>query len=357
MFIFDLIFAGYASGLGQMGMIYIYSIGLQPYFYVLVTSPLIIGSFLYKEKLKYVFQTIPLILFILCLDFLKYKLYGNVHPFDPLNKLYEYTSCDQYYDNYSDYLNLSAYCKNKIKKIKMANLDKFPNLLFSFPNLEELDFSDSKIQTIDCNSIKNLNLLQELDLSSNQITEIPECINSLPNLRILNLSANKLKTIDSSLLKNHTIRELYLRHNNLRIKNKENPNLENLTHIHLSDNYIDEIPISWKSLKALETILINNNKYPGVPKNLELVESLENIYLMNSKIQIFPERLLKLKKLSRLDLDGNSITFLPSSVCKKYTYPNGKPYILLGSNPIKKNSLIKIKTCNQAFNISSDFID
>ncbi len=252
---------------------------------------------------------------------------------------------------YQDYLNLPPKSKDQIIRLNLENLEEFPDLLYEFKNLKELNISKSAIKTINCNSLKDLKFLESLSLYETLISEIPACINNLPKLKKLMLDQNKIKSIDKAIVQNATISELSLNGNDLRIENKLNPNLKNLTHIYLSRNYIEEIPESWKSLSKLNYIEINSNKINKVPKNLDVLISLEYIYLEKNNIDSFPESLLKNNNLSRLDLSDNNIKYLPEVLCKEISYKNGNPIIYLANNPLNEENLRKIHACNKSYSI------
>eukprot|EP01084_Bolivina_argentea_P240349 403817_1 len=71
------------------------------------------------------------------------------------------------------------------------------NGIQTLSNLIELDLSGNKISKIEC--IKQLHVLQKLDLSFNSITAIPGSISYLARLIQLNISRNKLQTIGDVL--------------------------------------------------------------------------------------------------------------------------------------------------------------
>ncbi|CAH0398045.1 unnamed protein product [Chilo suppressalis] len=77
-----------------------------------------------------------------------------------------------------------------------------------------LDLSNKNIHTLE----ENMNLppnLVDLNISHNQLTEVPKCLQNLEHLKNLEMSYNALQYFDDSPKFCHTIEKLNLSHNNL----------------------------------------------------------------------------------------------------------------------------------------------
>ena len=101
----------------------------------------------------------------------------------------------------------------------LKNKLKYNGTVKELLNSKQLDLSCNQLTEIP-KEIGNLYKLQELNLSSNKLTEIPKEIGNLQNLQELNLSFNKLKEIPKEIGNLHELQRLYLSYNQL----KEIPN-------------------------------------------------------------------------------------------------------------------------------------
>ena len=110
-------------------------------------------------------------------------------------------------------------------------------------------------------STKDLLKLETLDLSSKNLTEIPEEIAFLENLKVLILDDNKLTKLPSTICK----------------------------------------------LTNLYGLSVNNNQLTRLPHCIDKLQNLQSLRLSNNKLTSTPKVLTLLKNLLVLDLDGNKI--------------------------------------------------
>lgn len=91
------------------------------------------------------------------------------------------------------------------------NAGEFPAELAQLPKLTFLSIRDRLAAVPPV--IGRMTALEELDLSSNQLDELPDEMASLPHLRILDLSCNRFASIPAWLAELPALRRLDLRHN------------------------------------------------------------------------------------------------------------------------------------------------
>ena len=82
-----------------------------------------------------------------------------------------------------------------------------------------------------------------LDLTDNQITDIPQSISSLINLRELYLHNNEITYIPESISSLTNLWELRLSHNKISHIPESISSLTNLLYLCLSDNHIDDLSV------------------------------------------------------------------------------------------------------------------
>ncbi|MCI5055495.1 MAG: hypothetical protein MRY83_05255 [Flavobacteriales bacterium] len=138
--------------------------------------------------------------------------------------------------------NLQIFIDNRKFTLKDAALTKFPDELFEYDDLEEIDLTNNKIKTI------------------------PAKIQRFKNLKVLRMTGNNLKTINPGILKLNNLEELYLNHN-------------------LFEEY-PELIHQISSLKKLDiTAMTNINMYKGleIPKSIQDLKNLHGIGIANYK--------------------------------------------------------------------------
>jgi Leucine-rich repeat (LRR) protein len=105
---------------------------------------------------------------------------------------------------------------------KSSNIIDLVKLVSSNNNLRKLSIKSTSLKTFPSELIPMLSELEVLDLSSNNIENIPYNIENLSKLKELNLSDNKLTNIPDSILKLKKLKYLNLYNNNLSSYTKMN---------------------------------------------------------------------------------------------------------------------------------------
>lgn len=133
--------------------------------------------------------------------------------------------------------------------------------------LTVLILSHNKLTSFPKESFSHLSYLEELDLSDNQLTTLPDmCKADLPNLKTLLLSRNKLtsETVNQFPVL-PLLKELYLDNNQItEFPDVSAKPLEHLRYIDLSDNLITNIDYAkiLASTRRLETTVLNMENNP-----------------------------------------------------------------------------------------------
>lgn len=130
----------------------------------------------------------------------------------------------------------------------------------------------------------DLSQLEELNLSHNQITSLPDAIGRLSNLKLLELSGNKLVNFPETL----------------------------------------------KELIKLEWVNLSDNHLTSLPNVITKVPNLDFLDLSNNRLSTLPEAIVEMKNLRVWTLNHNQFTRLPSTVSN---VPNVKQFSIRG-NPL-----------------------
>jgi len=212
----------------------------------------------------------------------------------------------------------------RLNNNELTVVTQFPKML-----IKRLILHRNKISKIDDSAFSNLILLEELDLSSNELTSknllptvfrghySPTEYQPLENLKILRLSNNELHTLDQDLFEHLPNLEV------LSIDSNPLTTIDHLAAIALSDiphlKFLDlsnteltEIPLTlFHTPRELRTLNLTGNLLTKVPEALTLAVNLETLFLDENDIKYigkdsgFPE-------LSKLEFLSISFTTLKS---------------------------------------------
>ena len=146
----------------------------------------------------------------------------------------------------------------------------------------------------------------ELNLSSNNLTSLPESIGNLTNLKGLDLGWNKLTSL-KGIEKLTNLERLDLGRNELTsLKGIEK--LTNLERLDLGDNELEILPDWIGNLKNLRGLNLSSNNLTSLPESIGNLTNLKGLDLMYNELTDLPESIGNLTKLEGLDLDTSQIS-------------------------------------------------
>ncbi len=178
-----------------------------------------------------------------------------------------------------------------LKSLSICNSDieNFPTTL-KLPSLQHLKLKDANKLNYDLffKSLVNLDSLQSLELSSLQLTELPESLFKLNELTHLSIANNAIKRLPTSITNTKQLRFFKLQMN---ANTNYNACFESLSKC---DN-LDTLDISYSEMKIL----------PAAIQKLKQIEvlNLEGLKLENELDVIYP-----LQQLKKINLQGNTLT-------------------------------------------------
>ncbi|EAY05012.1 protein phosphatase 2C, putative [Trichomonas vaginalis G3] len=182
--------------------------------------------------------------------------------------------------------------------ISMNDLQELPNFEEYCPALEILDVSNNYIKTFPKLPIS----ITELYIYDNLIEEIPEEISNLECLSKLDAHENKIKKIPKLP---HSLTSLELYENE--IEEIEDDELPNLFLANLVRNKIKVFP---KMLKNVPKCYIFNNEISEIP-NENLGDKLSFINFAKNSLTDIPRSLLNYKNMSQVHFQSNKIKKFP----------------------------------------------
>lgn len=146
--------------------------------------------------------------------------------------------------------------------------------------------------------------LEELDLSNNQLSDLPDDLYRLKKLKILFFSNNLFTHLPSCIAKCEQLEMIGFKSN--QISEVSEDSLPLITRwLILTDNQIQKIPDSIGRLTRLQKLALAGNQLTSLPASMSNCTNLELIRLSANKLEQFPNVLLDLPKLAWLAFSGN----------------------------------------------------
>jgi small GTP-binding protein len=224
------------------------------------------------------------------------------------------------------------------------DLTELPPSIGKLKNLKKLILGkwDSKRQRWFGNKLTSLPLeigeltnLQSLNLSNNSLSEIPVSITRLTNLQSLNLSNNSLSEIPDSITRLTNLQSLDLSNNSLSEIPDSITRLTNLQSLHLGNNSLSEIPDSITRLTNLQSLNLDWNHLSEISDSITRLTNLQSLDLYFNSLSEIPDSISRLTNLQSLDLSYNSLSTIPVSI----TRLTNLSYLDLDENPIAEPPL------------------
>jgi Leucine-rich repeat (LRR) protein len=153
-----------------------------------------------------------------------------------------------------------------------------------------------------------------LNLSNNNITQLPVEIGQLTQLTELNLCNNNLTQLPVEIGHLTQLTRLYLQNNNITHLPVEIGQLTQLTTLLLCNNKLTHLPVEIGQLTQLTTLYLYNNKLTNLPAEIGQLTQLTTLYLSYNKLTYLPVEIGQLTQLTRLFLQNNNITHLPVEI-------------------------------------------
>ena len=146
--------------------------------------------------------------------------------------------------------------------------------------------------------------LEILDLSNNQLTDLPGELETLVNMRILFLSNNHFEHIPAVLARCPKLEMISFKSNRLAAVDDDVLPI-NTRWLILTDNGIKKLPDSMGKLHRLQKLALAGNNLQTLPASMAACKNLELIRLSANKLTSMPDWLFQLPKLAWLAFSGN----------------------------------------------------
>jgi len=181
-------------------------------------------------------------------------------------------------------------------------------------DIKILNLSFSILTHLPIEEICQITQLTTLNLSNNNITQLPVEIGQLTQLTELNLCNNNLTQLPVEIGHLTQLTRLYLQYNNITHLPVEIGQLTQLTTLLLCNNKLTHLPVEIGQLTQLTTLHLYNNKLTNLPAEIGQLTQLTTLHLSLNKLTHLPVEIGQLTQLTELILYGNNITQLPVEI-------------------------------------------
>ena len=149
--------------------------------------------------------------------------------------------------------------------------------------------------------------LEILDLSGNQLSQLPHNFNDLKKLKIAFFSDNNFIHFPEVLAKCERLTMIGFKSNKIEFIS-EHAFPINLQWLILTNNCINQLPKSIGNCLKLQKVALAGNKLRSLPHEMSQCKNIELLRISANQISEFPEWLFELPRLSWLAFSGNPCT-------------------------------------------------
>ncbi|AFZ13646.1 small GTP-binding protein [Crinalium epipsammum PCC 9333] len=204
---------------------------------------------------------------------------------------------------------------------EIGKLQQLESLILG-KKIEAYEFvGDRYLEKVSGNNLKTLPLellglpnLRKLDISGNPLESIPDVVTQILHLEELILIRVKLTEIPDAIAKLTNLTQLDLSNNQITQIPEAIAKLTNLTQLVLFNNQITQIPEAIAKLTNLTQFILSNNQITQIPEAIANLTNLTQLILSNNQITQIPEAIANLTNLTQLDLLNNKITQIPEAI-------------------------------------------
>jgi hypothetical protein len=191
--------------------------------------------------------------------------------------------------------------------LRNAGLEAVPREVFAHAaTLEQLDLSGNRITTLP-DEFTELRSLRRLFLSNNPIEVFPRVLGQLPHLEMVGLKSCRLRRVDEDALP------------------------QQLRWLILTDNQLESLPESLGHRPRLQKLALAGNRLRSLPRSLVNATALELLRVSANQLQTFPREVLALPRLAWLAFAGNPFSLRPAASAKPVAWNTLELHEVLGS--------------------------
>ncbi|XP_067166792.1 leucine-rich repeats and immunoglobulin-like domains protein 2 isoform X3 [Apteryx mantelli] len=257
----------------------------------------------------------------------------SVHTLQEVKMNYNELSEIPYFGETTSNITLLSLVHNTIPEINAEQLQVYLSL-------ENLDLSSNLISEIKTSSFPRMQL-KYLNLSNNRITTLEAgCLDNLSNsLMVVKLNRNRISVIPPKIFKLPHVQFLELEHNNLTEVNKGwLYGLRTLQQLYISQNAINRIsPDAWEFCQRLSELDLSYNQLTRLKESAFVgLGLLEKLNLGDNRVSHIADGVFRgLTNLRTLDLRNNEISWAIEDANEAFAGLSRLDKLILQGNQIK----------------------
>ncbi|WP_020602485.1 leucine-rich repeat domain-containing protein [Spirosoma spitsbergense] len=202
----------------------------------------------------------------------------------------------------------------KMLAFNQLDLSSVPEVVYRFPNLEELDLSKNNLHELPARLTAAIPTLTKLSVLYNIIPNDSIFFTRNKHLRSLNLQGNKLTKIPASVRANRRLESLWMGYNQLTaLTNQSFRGLRRLNDLNLYSAGLTQLPKAASRMKRLKVLDLYYNKFTRLPPPVCRLKRLEQLAISHNDLSEFPASIAKMHRLRVLFAHHNRIGRLPDS--------------------------------------------
>lgn len=227
----------------------------------------------------------------------------------------------------------------KVKTLGLAQslLTTVPDVIYRFPNLEQLFLVDNDIETVNLDmarlpKLRHLDLsrnvlrdnsirisknksLQLLNLQKNLITDIPRAARNCKKLETLWLGNNRLSGLNNASFRRlKPVKDLNFYKAELEVLPKGIGKMRRLEVLDLYYNRLEVLPKSITKLKRLTHFAVSHNQLTALPRRIDKLKRVHTLYAHHNHLSKLPDRITRMRELRIVDIGYNWLTTFPAQL-------------------------------------------
>jgi Leucine-rich repeat (LRR) protein len=193
-------------------------------------------------------------------------------------------------------------------------LSSVPEVIYRFPNIEEIDMSDNNLASVAID-VKRLPKLRMLTLMNNPLTNTDLQLPKNKSLKVLNVQFTKLTDIPAAARRCKRLASLWLGNNALTgLNSRSFRKLRRLQDINFYKCGLKTLPKAVRKLRRLEILDVYYNQLTVLPATLSRLKQLQQLAIAHNNLTAIPDKLYKMSKLQALYAHHNNLTTIPENL-------------------------------------------
>ncbi|KAH7727116.1 Protein Y42G9A.3 a [Aphelenchoides avenae] len=185
-------------------------------------------------------------------------------------------------------------------------LMQLPAQISRFVNVVSMDLSNNQFVSIS-EELSSLSKLRSLSARNNLLEDLPKSMQLLRRLEVLNVSGNAFESIPTVVFEITTLRALYFGANRIDQLPSRISQLTRLEILYLSGNHLNEVPAAIGRLRNLTSLALADNKLETIPPTFAELHMLQSLSLHNNRLRTLPTGIACLRNLEQLSLRNNPL--------------------------------------------------